>query len=56
MKCHCLIYHPKTKKEREKVSDNLRYFRSIKDSYGTLLALAQLTGSCKAMEKTNVKS
>lgn len=41
--CRCLIAHARTKEERKQAAERLRYFRSIGDSRGIMLAVAQLS-------------
>ncbi len=43
-KCHHIILHAVTKEERAEVNKRLEYSRSIGDSTGVILALAQLGG------------
>lgn len=45
--CFCFIRHARTPAERAQVAKGLDYARSVGDSTGTMLALAQL-GPCKA--------
>jgi len=55
-KCHCLIRHAHTKKEREALGKRLDYFRSIADTKGAMLVLAQLdTDRCLALDKGKSK-
>jgi hypothetical protein len=42
MKCTCIVAHPQTDEERTEVVKNLEYFRSIGDTRGAMIALAQL--------------
>ena len=46
MSCHCLIRCADTPELRKQVSKMLDYSREIGDRYGTMIALAQLTGPC----------
>jgi hypothetical protein len=46
-KCHCLIKHARTPKERETVRQGLEYARSIQDNIGIAISLAQLA-PCKS--------
>ena len=47
--CYCIFRHPQNEKERAAVVKGLEYARSIGDSQGTLIALAQL-GRCPAQK------
>ena len=49
-KCRCFIRHPAPGAEREAVAKNLDYFRSIGDTNGTMIAVAQLSGTCPAQK------
>lgn len=44
MECHCIIYHPQTPEEREKVEQMLADARSLGDHVGIMVAIAQLAG------------
>jgi hypothetical protein len=46
--CHCIVKHPTTTAERKVVRDALAYSRKVGDSFGAMLALAQLAGKCPA--------
>lgn len=45
--CHCIIRHARTPEEQAEVAKGLKYARSVGDSAGVMLALAQL-GPCKS--------
>jgi hypothetical protein len=47
-KCHCIIKHPDTQAEREKIAKALDYARLLNDRVGIILTLAQLTQVCPA--------
>jgi hypothetical protein len=46
--CHCIIRHPKTEADRERVKEALERARRVNDSQGAMIAIAQLTGKCLA--------
>lgn len=48
--CHCFFRHPQDAKERAAVVKGLEYARSIGDSHGILLGLAQLAG-CRPVKE-----
>ena len=48
--CHCIIRHAKTEIERKRVIQALSYARSVRDTLGITLALAQL-GECASKKK-----
>lgn len=47
-RCRCLIRHPETKEERDKVNEAMEYARRVGDGRGMTLTIAQLTGNCLA--------
>jgi hypothetical protein len=44
MACHCIVHHPQTAEEREKIQQMLAYARRLGDPVGMMVALAQLAG------------
>lgn len=43
--CHCMIRHPRSAEERKRVVEALSYARSVGDTVGIMLTMAQL-GAC----------
>jgi hypothetical protein len=53
--CHCLIRHPQNAAERKVVAEELKYARSIGDTQGIMIRVAQLTGRCPERDETEKK-
>ena len=49
--CHCIVYHPGTPEERQKVVDHLEYARKIGDVGDIPIIIAQL-GPCPSRQES----
>jgi hypothetical protein len=52
--CTCIIWHPRTEKERAHHSELLEYARSVNDPQATMIYLAGLAGPCLTREEETV--
>jgi len=50
MACYCIIAHPESPEERERVVEALHRARELGDEPAVMLAMAQLTGRCPGQE------
>lgn len=55
-RCHCIISHANTPKEREEVTKRMAYFERIKDKQGIQICQLRLAnGDCPARPKEEPK-